>query len=269
MEILFWCEFPEKADWAFIQRLFSQEDFRTDIFVACRSAKELEKLRKGIKKTCPNIKQVNPWPILSESEGYWFSGFTEKESIDKLHRYSSLNIKVDLEPPYPKVGYGPARLVLYGISCFVRKTKNSSYLENSVVKLGRNSKIISNEFPLPEFITRSWGCFIDVRKYENMEKNFIFYSTFIKRLRFMLRAYYKWFSKKAVKKYRDKVMFSLGLLGPGIFSTEPAYRKISELKKDIEIVKKAGANKIAIYSIERLQERERPEEWIQLLKSYL
>jgi len=46
MEILFWCEFPELADWNFIQRIFSQENFKTKIFVACRARKEFEALKK-------------------------------------------------------------------------------------------------------------------------------------------------------------------------------------------------------------------------------
>ncbi|MBW2994755.1 hypothetical protein KY312_00235 [Candidatus Woesearchaeota archaeon] len=269
MEIIFWCEFPEIADWNFIQKIFSQENFKTKVFVACRTRKEFEALKKKIKKNCPNITKVSPWPLLPKKRGYWFSGFTSKEAIDILNEFNKLEIKVDLEPPYPYFNYSIANFVWYGIKKYLKNAKNKEYLRKTIIKLSKDSKIISNEFPFPLFLSKRYGCHMNVLNYKNMSMNYIFYSTFFKHFRFILRAYYKWFSKKAVKEYNDKVMFSLGMLGPGIFGNEPAYCHIDELKKDIEIVKNAGAGKIAIYSIERLKELKNPNKWLKLLKTYL
>jgi len=269
MKIMFWCEFSEKANWKWIQRIFSAEDFKTEIYAACRTRKELIALEKRIKKICSSIIRVSPWPLLPKKSGYWFSGFTDKASIDKLMEFNKLNVKIDLEPPFPYCNYSVIGLILYGIKKYFEKAGNRDYLRKTIIKLSKKSKIISNEFPFPKFLSNRYGCHIDVLSYDNMAINFIFYSTFFKHFRFILRMYYKWFSKRAVIKYKDKVMFSLGLLGPGIFGNEPVYHSINELKKDIEIVKNAGAKKIAIYSIERLQELKNPKRWIRELKSYL
>jgi hypothetical protein len=265
MEIIFWCEFPELADWKKINSLFSESGFSAEIYIACSSRKELDQLKRKINQECPCISRVNPWPLLPKEKGYWFSGFTEKDDIDKLHEFSNLDVKVDLEPPYPKTGYSFFGLGLYGLRLLFKSTKNSGYLEKTMIELAGKGKVISNEFPFPAFVMKRLGCYIDVRKHSNMTKNFIFYSTFVKRGRFLLRAYYRWFAKKAVKKYNDRVMFSLGLLRPGVFRTEPVYINSDELIKDIEIVKRAGAKKIAIYAIEGLLERKQPAGWLSIL----
>jgi len=269
MEIIFWCEFPEKTNWKLIEKIFSKENFQIELYVACKSRKEFEKYKKKIQKDCPSIKKTNPWPLLNKKQGYWFSGFTDRNSIDKLKEYNKLKIKIDLEPPYPSFDYNFFRFIPYGIRKFFQKDNNSNYLKKTIIGLSKKSKIISNEFPFPEFVANRFGCHMDVRKYKNMIINFIFYSTFLEHFRFTLRIYYKFWASKAVKKYKDKAMFSLGLIGPGIFGNEPVYKKISELRKDIEIIRKAGAKKIAIYSIESLVKRKNPQQWVRLLKNYL
>jgi hypothetical protein len=268
MEIIFWCEFPEKANWKIIEQIFANENFYSKIYVSCKSKKDLENKRKKIKKLCKHIDQVNPWPLLPKEKGYWFSGYSDKKSIDILKEFKKLNVKVDLEPPILFHKYNLPKIILYALAKYFVKAENKKYLKNTVVDLSKSSKVISNEFPLPVSLLNQYGCHIDVRKYKNMEINFIFYSTFVKYFRFILRSYYKWFAKKAVKKYEDKAMFSLGLLGPGIFGDEPKYYNLDELRKDIESAREAGAKKIAIYSIERLQEQKNPEQWIRLIKSY-
>ena len=79
----------------------------------------------------------------------------------------------------------------------------------------------------------------------------------------------KHYMKKAVERYNGDVMFSIGLIGPGILKNEKTYRNIEEFKQDLDMVNESKAEKVAIYSIEGLLKRENPEEWLSLVKDYL
>jgi hypothetical protein len=268
MDIIFWCEFPEQADWKAIQKILEKEKFKPEIYLGCKSRLNFETWKKKIAKECPSISKVNPWPLVELNKGYWFSGYSEMQTIDRLKEYQGLKIKIDLEPPYPKVKYTFLNMLAYGAKMCFRKGKNNLYLKHTITELGRKSFIISNEFPLPEFVLNRFGCHMDVRKHRNMIINFISYTSFVDIGRPILRWYFGRWAKYAVKKYGGKAMFSLGMLGPGIFGNEPKYKTTNELKKDLEVIKKAGAKRAAIYSIEHLTERKNPEQWIRLIKQY-
>ena len=69
--------------------------------------------------------------------------------------------------------------------------------------------------------------------------------------------------------YNENVFFSIGLIGPGILKNEKIYRNIEEFGQDLNMVNESGASKVAIYSIEGLLKRDKPEEWLKLVKNYL
>ena len=110
MKIIFWSEFPEKVSWKSVRKLFRGAKLKAEIYVASRSRKEFYLWKKKIE--CNEI-TVGAWPILSLEEGYWFSGFSEKSSIDKLKEFSGLKVKVDLEHPFPSYVYSNLNLLVY------------------------------------------------------------------------------------------------------------------------------------------------------------
>ncbi|MBW3011698.1 hypothetical protein KY311_00790 [Candidatus Woesearchaeota archaeon] len=268
MKILFWCEFPEKCNWERLERFLSINKYHTGIYVTSRSRKEFDEWKRIIKKKCRHINEVNVWPVLRKNKGYWFSAFNKKSDIDRLLEYKGLKVKVDLEPPLPRMRYNVVGLGLYGISKIIFPGKNIRYLESKIRELAKHSQILSNEFPIPAWASKRIAGHTDARKVNNVEMNFISYSTFFRLTRPLANFYYSVFAKSAIKKYNDKAMFSIGMLGPGIFTNEPCYTSPGQLREDIELMKKAGAKKLAIYSIEGLSQRKNPTEWIKVVKEY-
>jgi hypothetical protein len=268
MKILFWCEFPEKCNWERLENILLKNNYYTDIYVTSKSRKEFEKWRKIIRKKCKHIKEINVWPVLRKKKGYWFSSFNTKKDIDKLMEYKGLKVKVDLEPPLPKMKYSVFFLGLYGVSKLVFPGKNRKYLESKIKELSKHSQILSNEFPIPAWASKRIAGHTDARKVINVEMNFISYSTFFTLLRPIANMYYYMFAKSSIKKYKGKAMFSIGMLGPGIFRTEPCYKRPEQLKQDLELMKKAGVRKLAVYSIEGLSQRKNPDTWIKIIKDY-
>ena len=59
---------------------------------------------------------------------------------------------------------------------------------------------------------------------------------------------------------------AVGLIGTGIFKNEPIYKNISELRKDLEFMKKNNAKKIIVFRLGAIVER--GKEWLEIFKKY-
>ncbi|MFH1331891.1 MAG: hypothetical protein ABIH63_01260 [archaeon] len=256
MRVIFWCEFPEKTDWTAVNKLI---DFKTEIYIASKTRKEYENWKKKIRNK--NIK-TGAWPTLTEEEGYWFSGFTKKEEVDKLKEFDKLDIKLDIEPPFPGRRLNLITMLFtYFIPHILKKGKNNRYLEEVIRK--HRGKVIISGFPLPGWITRRFGDLTELS--DNMEKNFISYTTLTPRT--ITRLYLKWFAKKAARKYGKKAIFGIGCIGRGIFRNEKTYENIEQFKQDVKLIREAGAKNIVIFTIEGIMERENRKEWVREIKT--
>jgi len=258
-KIILWCEFPKQVDWKKAENLF--KNMPLEIYVAVKSKKEYFKWKNKTKL------ELYPWPILPKSQGYWFSGFTSKKSIDKLNEFKGMKMKIDLEPPLPNWEYTTTKLILYGIKKIFQKGKNSDYLEKIINKVISKEEIIINEFPFPKWYLKRQGIYLKIKPY--LTKNLMCYTSFAgKYWRPFVRFYLKIFIKKAIKK-NPNIMFSVGLIGAGILKNEKIYSSPKELKQDLEMIHKSGAKIIAIYSLEAILKRSSPEEWIKNIKDYI
>ncbi|MFH1211283.1 MAG: hypothetical protein V1645_05220 [archaeon] len=258
MEAIFWCEFPEKVDWKEAKKLIK---FKTEVYVAAKTRKEYEKWAKKIRTK--NI-ETGAWPTLTEEKGYWFSGFIEKEDIDRLKEFNGLKMKIDIEPPFPGKGIKfTRRMFTYLLPYATRKGKNNKYLEETI--RGLKGRIIISGFPLPGWTSRRYGDVTELGT--NMEKNFIGYTTLTNKM--LMRAYTKWFAKKAIKKYKDKAMFAVGCTGTGIFGDEKTYKDIKQFTEDLDMIRKTGAKKTVIFNIEGIMQREDRKEWIKEIEKII
>lgn len=258
MKVIFWCEFPEKVNWKEARKLIN---FKTSIYVAAKSRKEYEKWEARIKSK--NI-STGAWPKLTEEEGYWFSGFLEKNLIDRLKDFDGLKLKIDIEPPFPGKGMVLSKVIFrYLIPYTIKKGRNNKYLENTIKEL--KSDVILSVFPFPAFITRKYGDVTELGK--NMEKNFIAYTTLSSRM--LARIYLRFFVRYAIKKYGDKAMFALGCTGNGILGDEGKYKSINQFKEDYELMKKLGVKKIVVFNVEGIMEREDRERWLGDIKKII
>ncbi|MAG47379.1 hypothetical protein CL617_02140 [archaeon] len=273
-KVIFWCEFPNKVDWTFLNKTISRLKFNIEIYVASKTLKDFQNIQE---KVTSKYIQLSVWPILDMDKGYWFSGFTEKEDINSLKQFENLNIKIDLEPPVPKWKYTNLKIISLAIKQIFKKGKNNDYLKDFIYKLSKKTKVetvvnniqlIINEFPLAKWYLKRQGMYIEPK--ENMVKNIMCYTTFSGQvLRPLIRIYMSLWTRRAVRKYKNKVMFSIGLIGPGILKHEKTYKNIEQFKQDLDMINNSGAEKVAIYSIEGLLKREEPERWLFFIKNYL
>jgi len=265
MEFIFWCEFPKQVDWKKLQKILKDINLKLTVYIAVHSPKDFINWKKKIKKETPNIKNLYAWPVLKLKDGYWFSGFTSKENITKLQNFKGLNIKLDLEPPFPGKGYHNLKIALYILKWITRKAPNTKLLIKTVQDLSHYSHVLVNELPLPEFILKRSG--LHIPKSRNISKNIMTYSSFGEHLRYLLKICLKFVLKQRLRKDKN-ISCSLGIAGPGIFGNEPFYKSLKEFKKDIQDAKKLGIKRCAVYSIESFLNRRNPNAWFSAVKEF-
>ncbi|RME55140.1 hypothetical protein D6777_01470 [Candidatus Woesearchaeota archaeon] len=258
-KVIYWCEFPEKVDWKTLQKILEKLDYHITIYVPCKDKPQYIWWRQEIKKLAPNVKEVNVWPILDKEDGYWFSGFTEKYNIDKLDNFNGDKIKIDLEMPYNAEVYSFWRSLVYVLKHLFKKGPNRMYLLNKIFKLNKESDILVNEFPLPKFFLKRWGCY--VKPIKGIKKNLMCYTSIFPRF------YVKYFIKSRLKENKN-LSISLGLIGPGILKKEPTYKSIKCLKKDLSMASSLGIKNIAVYSLESILDKENPNDWFKLVQTF-
>ncbi len=260
--IIFWSEFPKEVDWKKVCKLI---DFNTEIYIAVKDKKEFLDYKKKIKSK--HIK-LGVWPILSKKEGYWFSGFSDIKSIDKLRQFKGMKVKIDLEPPIPRFNYSNMKILYWLIRMYFKKAKNKEYLEAIIHWLAeKNTKILVNEFLFPKFYLKKLG--ITVEKKKNMQLQLMLYSSPPGRfLRPILKFYNKLLIKKILKNNKD-LCVSIGLIGPGVLKTEGYYKTIEEFQEDLQMVHELGLKNVAIYSIDTLMKRKNPRIWIEAIKKFI
>ncbi|MBU1204035.1 MAG: hypothetical protein KKG60_03135 [Nanoarchaeota archaeon] len=269
-KIIFWCEFPKQVDWKKAESLL--KEIPSEIYVAVKSKQEYLDWKN--KTTL----LLYPWPILPKSQGYWFSGFTSKKSIDTLNQFKGMKIKIDLEPPLPKWKYTTPKIICYAIKKIFQKPGNSEYLAKKINNLTKSSQVeliskpeemLINEFPFAEWYLKNQGMYINTRDNPRITKNIMCYTSFAGSFwRPLLRAYLKLFTKKAIKK-DPRTMFSVGLIGTGILQTEKTYKNTKQFQQDLQMIKNSGAKKVAVYSLESILKRPNPQEWVSIIRKYV
>ena len=253
--IILWCEFPHKVDWKKLDKLLKEINYKPEIYVACTSYSNYNWWVREIKKACKNISEVNAWPVLTKAEGYWFSGFTSRYCIDRLLEFKKTKLKIDLEPPLPKYKYSNLGVLKYILGIAFKKGKNSKYLLKTIKEISQNNDVLINEFPLPKFMLKNWGCY-----YPTHNKNIMCYTSLLH-----FRSLLRWWNFRIALKRKAK-MCSVGLIQSGIFGNEPYYNNTRELATDLKYAERKGFKNIAIYSIDAIMKRKNPNAWLSILK---
>ncbi len=249
MKRVYWCEFPEKCNWKKLSDWLKHE--KIVVYIACSSRKNYDQWKKKIHSITENI-EVNAWPTLPKSEGYWYSGFCTKEAIDTLDQYRGLKIKIDIEPPIPKRYHFLSGLTWLGKHA-LQEPDNTPYLKKKIKSLSRDTEVILSTFPLQEHILKRWGWI----KEENINYNFMFYSTFIP---LPFRKLYKHYFKRHFLPRHKQAYIAVGLIGTGIFGNEPTYKNVKQMKTDIQFLRKEGVETLVFFNLEAISQR--GEEWL-------
>lgn len=261
--LIFWCEFPKEINWKEFNETIN---FKSEVYIASNSKKEFLLWKSKIKSK--QITKVGVWPILTKEEGYWFSGYSSRKSIEKLKEFIGIDMKIDLEPPLLNMDYGFFNIICRYTKFFLlNRTNNKGYLNKIILKLSKKSEIILSGFPFPKFLTSFYIKELESRK--NLVKNYFIYSTLIpKMFRSLTRYYNKMFIKNAIKKNKHKVFFAVGCVGHGILGNEPTYRNTYEMEKDLNFLLNNGIRNVVIFDLAGIMKRRNPEEWFNTIRKY-
>ena len=261
--VTFWSEFPEKVNWKLFSSLI---DFNCSVYVLCKNRSNFNKWKLKIKSKYIDL---GAWPALSFKEGYWFSGLSSKESIDKLKEFQGLKIKLDLEPPIRMESYSDVVALAYGVEFFLfRQYPRNNYLHKVIYDLSKNTDIIASGYPFPDFVTKRYGG--DIRINSKIRKNyFIYTSYFPDPFKSLLNVYYKWFIRKRIEEEGNKAMFALGCIGHGVYGNERIYKNVEEFRKDLGMFNELGVKNLIVFEVAGIMERKNPKKWIDAIKQYL
>jgi len=100
MIISFYEEYPTRQNLEKIDLI----KFPTKLYVAARSLREFERIKKRIETNYANenIKEIAYWPVLSKKEGYWFSAFTQRNALKRvINELKGKNIPVMWDAELP------------------------------------------------------------------------------------------------------------------------------------------------------------------------
>jgi hypothetical protein len=261
MRIIFWCEFPRNVDLKQLGTILKEINLDIEVYIAAKSLKEFNYFKKEFSKI-KNIKSIGCWPVLSKDKGYWFSSFTDKESLNSLLQYKDLKLKIDIEPPIENFKFSYFRLKLWLLKyCLFLKPKNKGLLSEVLSKL-KKEDIIMSTFPFPKFMLNN---LMDITYLKNSNLSLMFYSTLIPRI---FRPFYRMYYKSIITSYREiaKNIFSaVGLIGTGIFGNEPIYKSVKEFEKDLKFLRSLNIDRIAIFELSWILKRRNSKEWFKII----
>lgn len=271
MKISFWCEKPKQVNWKKASDFLRLINKKTEIFIAVKSKKEFLNWKKKI-----NVKNIVliPWVLLPRERGYWFSGFSSKKDIKSLDQFKRYKVFIDAEPPISKIDKPLFKYGLYHLGLLFHNSKNFNLLEKEVENLCKNSKVLYSEFPFPHLLFRRLGIYInarDSRYNNNLEKVLGWYTTFFgSGFRDLIKPYLKHKARQAISYYgANNVSFAVGLIGKGLTpNIEHVYQSSDQLDEDLVDLKKLGAKKVILYSIESLMKKKDLVDWKKILKRY-
>ncbi|MDD4877984.1 MAG: hypothetical protein PHO02_03030 [Candidatus Nanoarchaeia archaeon] len=264
-EVLYWCEFPLRADWKKINSLFVSNGMKAKCYICVESEEEFRDWKNKLRHL-RGIEVAGAWPSIPLEKGYWFSGFVDKKEIDKLEQYKWLKLKIDIEPPFK---YFKMLSVVNAMTWVMlhpfRPAKTKAYLQEKIESVLKNNEVMLSTFPLPDFVLRRYGFFRNSR----FHYNFMFYSSIMPWFfRPLYRIYYRWFIRHALRRSKQ-TYFAVGLISKGIFNSEPQYKNVSQIRKDMGFLLKNKVKNVVVYSIEGISRRKDSEEWVKAIKEFI
>lgn len=227
MQINFYEEFPTKENLEKLKLI----KFPTKIFIATKSVKEFQELKKQVKKINKKIKTAY-WPLVKNS--YWISPLSNTKDLVELFKElekTNYPLLIDLELPF-------LNKILFFKNIFSLR-KNKKLIKQFLEK--NKNRITTAQFPpISNLGLRN---FFGLDYKIDLEKGLMWYSSMIP----------KSLNKKTKKNLlkiqnKQEYIISLGVIAKGILHYEPILPP-QALKKDLEFVKKAGFKKVCIFRV--------------------
>lgn len=241
MKISFFEEFPSTN----ILKKAEKINFPFNLYLADYSIESFKLYQKEIKNK--HLKKVIFWPLLPKEAGYWISGLARTSSLQKLFdslKKEKIPVMLDLE--YPK-----KRWLL--IKNFFKRKKNINLIANFIENY-KGGVYCCEYFKDFGFIENKSGL-----HFNNAAKIIKMYYTSMHH--FSDESLEESF-KKNVNKYQNKFIVALGTIAVGINGNEKILSH-QQLKRDLELCRKAGVEEVIIYRLEGLN-----EEYLKILERF-
>ena len=247
MKIGFFEEYPSSITLSRVSLLIPS----TPLILAAPSLKDFLYWEERIHRVRKNIPCIY-WPLLKIEEGYWFSAFSNFQSMKKkleeiknFHSAKKIPLFLDLELP----------LLTLGRFFFLPSLPKTKRLLSEFI-LSYEGEVITGEIPfLPLVVREKLGLHFPPTLYKNKILEMLYSSILpfwmIKQLA------YRHFSL-----WKENLKIGLGCISRGITGME---RVISpaELERDLKLCRKIGVREVFIYRLEGLE-----GEYIKILKKF-
>lgn len=226
MQIDFYEEFPSEINLRKLRLI----KFKSRVFIAGKDLNEFEKVERRAKKINRKLRFIY-WPIIKNS--YWISPFSNKKDLLELfHELSKYKgkILIDLEFPLKR------SLIIKNL---FNIGKNKKLIREFLEK--NKDNIITAQYPPSVFanILRLFGLDYNIVN----EKQFMCYSSSAPEI---VR---KHVEKNLMEiKNKENYTIVLGTIATGILGNEKILAP-SNLKKDLQLVKNIGFNRVVIFRL--------------------
>lgn len=247
MKISFFEEFSTKSN----MRKLSLVEFSTTVYIAAKSFREFEKIRKS--NTQKNVQSAY-WPVLEKEEGYWLSPFSSTQALRRiLSEVKGKNVKImwDAELPFRHPW------LFLRLDNFLR---NKPIIKKHFRKNGRN--ILTSEYPVRnkfiELMMRMLGVYFSPKKYGN-KKIVMYYTSMHKKL----STHFLHNITELHKMYGKNLQVGLGTIATGILGNEPILSP-ENLERDLKEMKKIGIEEVVIFRLGGLN-----KEYVKILKQFV
>lgn len=248
MFISFFEEFPTSANLEKLRLI----NFPTKLYLASPSLKEFLNLKKKISRRYNQqnlIKEFIYWPVLTQTEGYWISPFSQRTALQRifyeLNKQKSklpISVMLDLELPTTQnpILYFTQFFNFYQnrkmIKDFIQNNKGIIYLAEYYPE-GRWKELILEVLGLHYSYPQAKIIKMIYHSLHHFSEDFI-----------------KTELKRGKKEFKNQFLIALGTIAQGIHSNEPILSP-EQLNLDLQLAKGAGIKEVIIFRLGGLDKR--------------
>lgn len=246
MQISFFVEFPQ-TDLHGLRYL----SWPTKLYVAAKSLEEFGKLQQQFKNKY--VKEFVYWPVLSKTEGYWISPFSDREGLKRVFQELKDNktpVMIDAELPTTQ---NPLLYITQLFNFF----RNRRFIRRFISDY--EDVYVAEYYPQGKFMTSLLtfsGLHFDPQEYHCQSIKMVYHSMHTFKKTFIRKKL-----KDGVKTFGNRFLVAYGVMYTGN-GWEPKIT-VSQLKTDLEIAKKAGMSEVIIFRLAGLNKT-----FTSLLKEY-
>ena len=247
MVLSFFEEFPTKSSLDRINLI----PWPTKLYLAAQNIPKFNSIRSGIKNK--NVKECIYWPILSRTEGYWISPFSEQRALARIFGEldgKKIPIMLDLELPTRQ---NPWLYCTQRIHFWDNKRLIADFIRNYAGEV-----YLAEYYPEGKWKEKVLGCL-----------GLHYVSPKVKVIKMMYHSLHHFNEsfvreelKRGKQEFGNNFMVALGTIAPGIHGNEPVL-SAAQLEQDLRLCKESGIKEVIIFRLGGLNKN-----YLKVLQSY-